>query len=321
MHMVLTTALELSGDLNETSRCQFGFKSEMKQKNILVLGAKGMLGHKLCQRLSQSFETVATIRDETTDHSIERFLPAVKIVGAISVEDLSKIAVLIELFRPDVVVNCIGIVKQLAAAEDFVSSITTNALFPHKLKNICEASGARLITLSTDCIFSGKKGNYSLLDSPDPVDLYGRSKQLGEVADSTALTIRTSMIGRQLTGSHSLVEWFLAQRNKSVKGYKKALFSGLTTNVLSEVIEKIILHHPDLTGIWQVAAKPISKFDLLTLIRDIYKLEVVINPDSDYVCDRSLNGKDFSETTGIEIPSWPDMITQMFEDPTSYPCR
>jgi dTDP-4-dehydrorhamnose reductase len=249
---------------------------------------------------------------------VKRILDNVQIVTGISAERFAEIQSLIDETRPNVVVNCIGVVKQLAAAQDHIASITINGLFPHQLALACRAAGSRLITLSTDCVFSGRKGDYDETDLPDPVDTYGRSKLVGEVSGEGCLTVRTSMIGRQLAGSHSLVEWFLTQSEPQVKGYKKAIFSGLTTNALAELIARIIEEQPQLSGIWQVAAKPISKFDLLSLIKEVYKLPVIIKPDTDYVCDRSLNGDKFRAATAIAIPDWTDMITQMYKDPTPY---
>jgi dTDP-4-dehydrorhamnose reductase len=293
----------------------------MKQLKVLVFGASGMLGHKVCQTMARTCEVFATIRSDEPSKFLTSILPGVQIVPGVYVERSEQVSTLLKQLRPDVVINCVGIVKQLAEAEDHISSITINALFPHLLAGECQRVGARLISLSTDCIFSGRKGMYSESDSPDPVDLYGRTKHLGEVSAPNTLTIRTSMIGRQLTGEHGLVEWFLTQPNSKINGYKKAVFSGLTTNALAEVICQVVLHHPELHGVLQLAAEPISKFDLLNLIKAAYKVDVQIDADTDFSCNRSLNGAKFLQLTGIAVPCWTDMITQMHSDPTPYKDR
>ena len=165
----------------------------------------------------------------------------------------------------------------------------------------------RLIHISTDCVFSGRKGNYSEDDLPDPPDLYGRSKLLGEVEGKNCLTIRTSMIGRELKGTHGLLEWLLSQRDAQVRGFKRAIFSGFTTQALADTIEEIVSEHRGLNGVWHVAAEPITKFDLLTLVKQTYGLAVEIEPDEAFVCDRSLNGSRFNSATGFRSPSWPEL--------------
>jgi len=218
----------------------------------------------------------------------------------------------------EAVVNCIGVVKQDAAAKDPLASITVNALFPHRLAQLARASGARLVHLSTDCVFSGREGNYDESSRPDAEDLYGRTKLLGEVAGENCLTIRTSMIGRELAGAHGLLEWFLSQDGGRVRGFRRAVFSGFTTSALADVIAEVLSEHASLSGVWHVAAEAINKFDLLCLVREVYGLRVEIEPDESFVCDRSLDGSRFREATGIVAPSWPEMIRRMREDPTPY---
>jgi dTDP-4-dehydrorhamnose reductase len=220
--------------------------------------------------------------------------------------------------RPVVVVNCIGIVKQAEAAKNPLVSIEVNSLFPHRLARLCCTKGIRLIHISTDCVFSGRKGNYTENDFSDAEDLYGRTKFLGEVSDEGCLTLRTSMIGRELETSHGLIEWFLSQGGKTVNGYKRSIFSGFTTNALADIIAKIITENRNLHGIWHVASEPISKFDLLTLVKQVYGLHIEIRPDDTVVVDRSLNADRFRQATNFVPPSWHDMIEQMYRDPTPY---
>jgi dTDP-4-dehydrorhamnose reductase len=293
----------------------------MKKMKVLVFGASGMLGHKVCQTMAQTCDVSGTIRSLEPSQFLTNILQGVQIIPAVSVENIGEVSALLRQLEPDVVINCVGIVKQLAEAADRISSITINALFPHLLANECKKIQARLLTLSTDCVFSGRRGMYTEADSPDPVDLYGQTKHLGEVSEPNTLTIRTSMIGRQLTGEHGLVEWFLSQSNSKIRGYKCAIFSGLTTNALAEVIAQVVLQHLDLHGVIQVSAEPISKYDLLTLIKETYGLDVQIDADDDFICDRSLNGTRFLQLTGLKIPAWTDMIAQMHSDPTPYKDR
>jgi dTDP-4-dehydrorhamnose reductase len=212
--------------------------------------------------------------------------------------------------KPDVVVNCIGIVKQLDAAHDPVPSISVNALFPHRLAALVQAADARLLHVSTDCVFSGRGGGYTEADEPDPVDLYGRTKLLGEVVGAGALTVRTSIVGRELGTTQGLLEWFLAQSGP-VRGYARAIFSGVTTEALAEVLAEIAAHHSALSGVWHVASEPITKLELLHRLAHTFGHAVAIEPDDRLAIDRSLDGSRFVAATGIETPSWDDMLAQL----------
>lgn len=285
---------------------------------IIVLGATGMLGHKLIQILSKNFEVLGTVR-KATQFPFKKYLNCdFSLIENINVENINTVESLISDINPDVIVNCIGIVKQHPAALDPLQSITINSLFPHQLAKICHSNTSRLIHISTDCVFSGQKGNYSEMDNSDAEDLYGRTKFLGEVDYPGCLTIRTSMIGREIQSSHGLIEWFLSQENNMVYGYKNAIFSGLTTITLSEIISKIVSSHPNLSGIQQVASIPISKYDLLNLVKKKFETKHKIEPDISIINDRSLNPERFFKETNIEIPSWEYMIDQMYRDPTPY---
>jgi len=285
---------------------------------ILIFGATGMLGHKLLQSLSEQFLTRSTVRGDETTFPYYQGMSSSSIIPHINAGDIAGVKAAIEKYEPDVVINCIGIVKQLPAAHDPLQSIAINALFPHQLAHICQQRGIRLIHISTDCVFSGRKGNYSEDDFADVDDLYGRTKYLGEVDYENALTLRTSIIGRELGTNHGLIEWFLGQEGRTVSGYTNAIFSGLTTNALSDVIATIITDYPEMRGVWHVAAEPISKYDLLTLVKTVYNLSIEIQPDNSVVIDRSLNGNKLRKNTNIIIPSWQTMIEQMHQDSTPY---
>jgi dTDP-4-dehydrorhamnose reductase len=289
-----------------------------EKMNVLIFGASGMLGHKVWQVFAKRFDTYVTVRQGFNEYARFQLFDPARTIDYVCLQDFDSIARAMLIARPHVVVNCIGIVKQATAARDPLSSITVNALFPHRLAQLCRAAGVRLIHISTDCVFSGRRGHYVENDMPDAEDLYGRTKLLGEIGYDDSLTLRTSMIGRELETTHGLIEWFLGQEGKTIKGYTQTIFSGFTTQVLAEIIAKIIIAHPDMQGIWHVASEPISKFDLLSLVKNIYGLRVEIEPDEEVVCDRSLNANRFKQATGFIPRPWPDMIEQMYKDSTPY---
>jgi dTDP-4-dehydrorhamnose reductase len=289
-----------------------------KKTKALILGGSGMLGHKLWQVFSSRFDTYVTLHRDFKSYKRYRLFNPERAVDCVSAEKFDSVARAVETVQPAVVVNCIGIVKQAEAARDPVASIEINSLFPHRLARLCQSKGIRLIHMSTDCVFSGRRGNYRESDLSDAEDLYGRTKFLGEVSGQGCLTIRTSMIGRELETSYGLIEWFLTQEGKAVSGYERAVFSGFTTNALAEIMVKIIAEHTDLHGIWHVASEPISKFELLTLVKQVYGLDIKIKPDKAVIIDRSLNADRFRQATGFVPPTWHAMIEQMYRDPTLY---
>lgn len=286
---------------------------------MLVLGGTGMLGHKVYQVLGQHFETKVTVRERFDLIRTAGPFSEQDVIEGVDVADVGAVETALTLFRPEAVVNCAGIIKQLPQAHDAELSISVNSLAPHRLASLCQRYNARFIQISTDCVFSGQQGMYTEADNPDPVDLYGRSKLLGEVDYSdNALTLRTSIIGRELASTHSLVEWFLSQSGPSVKGYTKAIFSGLPTLTLADVIMRVLRDHPDLHGLYHVSSQPISKYDLLTLMRDAYGKQIEIVADKATRIDRSLDSQRFTQATGITISSWPKLIEAMTSDPTPY---
>lgn len=284
---------------------------------VLVLGAAGMLGHKVLQRLGAGIEAAGAVRKE--DPQIEELasLTGATIHAGMDATNFSTVARVMAVASPDVIVNCVGVIKQREGRTQREEMVRVNALFPHELAHACQASGARLIHLSTDCVFSGKRGMYGEADDADPVDAYGMSKLLGEPLADDALTIRTSMIGRELRGFHSLLEWFLRQRGE-VRGFVHAIFSGLTNIALADEISRIIRDLPELRGLHHVAAEPIAKYDLLHRLADAYGMDVHVNADDGPRCDRSLSAARYRELTGFTPPSWDQMIREMAADPTPY---
>jgi dTDP-4-dehydrorhamnose reductase len=278
----------------------------MRGVRVLILGGGGMLGHRVWQACRERFDAWTTVRTRpapqpfATDRVLEGF----------DATDLERVEPLIVDLEPQVVINCIGVVKQLAAAHDPIASVTLNALFPHVVASACSRSGARLVHISTDCVFSGRQGSYAESDIPDPVDLYGRSKLLGEV-DPPHLTLRTSIVGRELAGAHGLLEWFLANRGGRVHGFARAVFSGVTTIELARVIAGVIERHQGLEGLYHVAGEPISKYDLTVMFNDVFGAGVIIDPVGVPVIDRSLDGSRFRAATGWVAPSWREMVEEM----------
>jgi dTDP-4-dehydrorhamnose reductase len=280
---------------------------------IMILGASGMLGNAVFRVLSEdpAHEVFGTVRaDGVRRHFGES--AAQRLLTGVDVEKQDSLVRALGTARPQIVVNCIGLVKQLADANDPLLAVALNSLLPQRLAALCQATGARLVHISTDCVFSGAKGGYRETDCPDAYDHYGRTKLLGEVDYPHAITLRTSIIGHELTSNHGLIGWFLAQQG-SVKGFRRAIFSGLPTVELSRVIRDFVLPRPDLRGLYHVASKPIDKCELLQLVADVYGKRIEIVPDDKLVIDRSLNADRFTTATGYVASPWPELIRRMYD--------
>lgn len=285
---------------------------------VLILGAGGMLGHKLLQRLSRSASVVGTLRRRSTAvEAIAKDADA-RLRADVDVAAPGVLETLLEEERPDAVLNCVGVIKQRAAAADPVESIRINSLLPHELAAHAARRGFRLVHFSTDCVFSGHAGGYREGDPSDAEDLYGRSKYLGEVSGPRCLTLRTSIIGRELSASASLIEWFLAQRGKTVRGFTRHIYTGLTTVHMAALVETLLKDRKHLHGLLQPTAPKISKYELLLLAREHYRVDVEIVPDHGPVCDRSLDGSTFDAVLGRKPPDWRELMSEMSNDPTPY---
>ena len=285
---------------------------------VLILGAAGMLGHKLWQTYRDRFDTWATVRSRPQEYAGYQLFDPERLIGGVDAFNFDTIVRTMATVRPDVVINCIGIIKQLSTAKDPIISLTINSLLPHRLANLCQAAGARFIHISSDCVFSGRKGMYTEDDISDAEDLYGRTKFLGEVAHSDCLTLRTSIIGREIQTTSGLVEWFLSNRGGRVRGYSRAIYSGFTTQALAQIIANIIERHSLLSGVYQVSSEPINKYDLLGLLRDAFDLSIEIESYPDLAIDRSLDSSRFRAAAGFMPPAWPAMIQELAADPTPY---
>ena len=284
----------------------------------LVLGGAGMLGHRLWRELDRDLDAFATVHGPAEDYAALSWFDPRRLIPGVDVLSDADLDRAMSAARPDVVINAVGIVKQRRDTESATTAIATNALLPHRVADRCTAAGARLIHISTDCVFVGTKGAYTERDVADAHDLYGRSKLLGEVDRDGCLTIRTSMVGREIRTSRGLLEWFFSHRGEIVPGFSRARFSGLTTTELSRVIAAIVRRHPDLRGVWHVAGDPINKFDLLSIVNDAFGLGCVLRADESFVCDRTLDASRFMNATGYRPPSWAAMVAELAADPTPY---
>jgi dTDP-4-dehydrorhamnose reductase len=285
---------------------------------VVVLGAGGMLGHKMVQRLSAQFETVGTLRHSLEHPAAAYCLKNAKLVIGVSVEDINIIKDLFDQEQPDVVINCIAITKQLKELKDPLPILKINAVFPQLLAKMCTERNIRFIHFSTDCIFHGEQGYYCEKDIPNCNELYGMSKLLGETGYPNALIIRTSIIGRELHQGTSLVEWLLSQKGGQIKGYTGALYTGFTTNAMTDIVANLILNYPSLEGIWHVSSDPISKYELLQTINQVYDLGIQIEREDHFKCDRRLDSTAFRQLTQFKPLSWQEMIKEMHADPTPY---
>ena len=284
----------------------------------LVLGAAGMLGHRVWHHLRDHMNAYAAVRRPYADYSALGWFDETRVIDGVDVASDAHLDRAFAMAKPDVVVNAVGVVKQREDAGNAVQSIAINALLPHRLAERCQASGARLVHVSTDCVFSGSRGSYTEADPPDARDLYGRSKLLGEVDEPGCVTLRTSMVGREIGSARGLLEWFMSQRGGRVRGFTRARFSGLSTAELSRVIRSVAMDQTSLRGVWHVAGEQISKYDLLSLLNDALGLGTTITADDSFVCDRTLDAHRFMNATGYRPPPWADMVAELAADPTPY---
>ena len=278
---------------------------------LLILGGSGMLGHQLWRGLHAQHDTWVTLRRPVADFAVHNLFDETKAIQFDDITDDTALERALGQAKPEAVINCVGLIKQRDEASDEVLTLRVNAEFPHRLAKRCGEAGARLIHFSTDCIFAGTKGNYTESDPSDAADLYGQSKHQGEVADAHSVTLRTSVIGHELGTNLALLDWFLSQRGQAISGFTKAIYSGFTTLEMARIVDRILTKHPALSGVWHVASEPISKFALLQLCREKLGWEGIIEPNDEFVCDRSLNADRFNQATGYTPPSWEAMISEL----------
>lgn len=275
-----------------------------------------MLGHKIFEVLSKydGYDVYGTV---TSKSSFGNCLPKKfndKVFENVYADKVERVEKLIKKEKPCVVINCIGIIKQNKDSKDYINSITINSLFPHLVADLCEKNNIRFITVATDCVFDGQKGNYKDGDQPTCHDIYGMTKYLGEVKDKeNTLTLRTSIIGHELDSNISLLNWFLSQENV-VNGYKKAIFSGFTTLEFAKLLAEKIIPNDELNGLYQISVNPISKYELLKIIAEIYKKNIIIEPNNGVEIDRSLNSDVLRKKIKYIPPKWDRLIMEMYND-------
>jgi dTDP-4-dehydrorhamnose reductase len=277
---------------------------------ILILGGDGMLGHQLFSYFRGQHDVKVTLRQDIEVYSRLGLFNGANAYGGVDLRSLETLTAVMADFRCEAVINAVGITKQQTAATESIPSLEINALLPHRLAVVCKGVNARLVHLSTDCVFSGRKGAYVESDPSDAEDLYGKTKFLGELHDRHCLTLRTSIIGRELSRHQGLLEWFLAQEGR-VRGYRKAIFTGVTTLELSRIIEDVLSNHPGASGLFHVSSEPISKYELLLLFREKLGHRIEIVPDDTLRCDRSLDSTRFRAAFHYTPPSWSAMIEEL----------
>ena len=287
----------------------------MPKQKILILGVTGMLGHTLFKSLLATgrYQVFGTARSV---NGLDQFFTEDEkrlIRSFVDADNFDTVIRALASVQPDIVINCIGLIKQLHIGSDPLTAITINAQLPHRISLICRAANARLIHISTDCVFDGKAGMYTESDTTSPTDLYGRTKLLGETTYPHCVTLRTSIIGHELKEKLGLVEWFLAQK-ATVRGFTGAIYSGFPTLELAKIIEEHVLPYDDLSGLYHVSSAPISKYDLLHIIKKYYNLTTVIESDYDFSCDRSMNSERFMKSTGYTPPDWDALVSAMHQD-------
>jgi dTDP-4-dehydrorhamnose reductase len=283
---------------------------------LLILGGNGMIGHKMVQVLSKEYPDIYTTQRSPKIHqALKEILDAERILTSVHLESLETVNPLLDKIAPDVVINAVGVTIRRAKIEPEVNSILINAAMPHLLATWCVKHGKRMIHFSTDCVFSGKKGNYSEEDVPDALDLYGKSKGLGEVINYPGvLTLRGSMIGRELENKTELLEWFLSQSGGQIKGFSKAIYSGITTVRMAHLIKQMLYTNSILEGLYNVSSAPISKFALLALFNDAFRTKTGIIEENGYSTQKDLISDRFYKKMGLEVPEWKDLIAELAED-------
>jgi len=286
---------------------------------ILIIGGTGMLGHKLWQRLGARFSDCrVTVRGKRQDYQRFTLFDDSRVMENVDVTDARQLLTALETAAPEIIINCVAVTKRREAPAGPVSSILLNAWLPHRIAEWAKACGSRLITISTDCVFDGRKGGYTEEDLPNAQDVYGRSKALGEINYGNALTLRTSFIGRELDNRTELLEWFLGEAGKTVHGFRGALYTGISNLYCADLIGDIIENFPQLNGIFQVTSEIINKYELLCLAREAFGIDVKIEADDSVAMRRNLDGTKFRNATGYSTPSWRKMMTDLAADPTPY---
>lgn len=282
---------------------------------ILILGGAGMLGHQLWRSLHHEHEVWVTLRKPVGHYAAHKLFDPARAFTGVDVSNPDSLEAVFRATKPQAVVNCIGIIKQLKEAKDPMLSLSINSMLPHRVARLCDMVGARMVHVSTDCVFSGGRGAYTEQDVSDAEDLYGRTKFLGEVHEPHCVTLRTSIIGRELETKSGLIEWFLSQEGREIRGFRRAIYSGFTTHEMSRIIHSVLFAHTGISGLWQVSSDPICKSDLLEVASRAFGWRGTIRPDDSFLCDRSLDSTRFRDRTGYRPPTWESMLVELAQSP------
>lgn len=286
----------------------------MQKKKVLILGVTGMLGHILYKMMFKQhgiYDIYGTTRNSNGLEDYFTTDEVKSICSGVDSDNFDTVIRAVASVQPNIIINCIGIIKQLPIAKDPLTAITINAQFPHRISLVAKSVNARLIHISTDCVFNGFKGNYTEDEPSNAEDLYGRTKFLGEVSYSHCVTLRTSIIGHELKTEFSLIDWFMSQKDE-INGFTKAIYSGFPTHEMVNIITNYVIPNENLSGLYHVSSDAISKYDLLKIMKDIYKKDIKINPYDDFVLDRSLDSLKFKSLTGYKSPEWRKMLSDMY---------
>ncbi|WP_413581374.1 dTDP-4-dehydrorhamnose reductase family protein [Bdellovibrio sp. HCB288] len=283
---------------------------------ILVIGAAGMLGHQVWKRLNQNYpgDVFGTVRKDISYYEKYNSLDPKCLFGNVDVLEFGSLQEILEKVQPVWIVNCVGLTLRKPDLGDIEKCIEINSMLPHRLALWASSNNSKVIHFSTDCVFDGSKGSYVVSDIPTANDMYGKSKFLGETHERNALTLRLSIVGRELESKTELVEWFLKQKNQTIKGYTRAFYSGLTTKRVGDEVVRIIKEFPQLNGLYQVSSEPISKYDLLRLLNKYFEIHADIEPFDGYCSDKTLDCSEYSRETGFIPPSWDEMIAELAQD-------
>lgn len=279
---------------------------------ILILGGNGMIGHMMYKVLSKYHHDTWVLFKKNYNNIIENNLfNKDKVIDNFNLCDFTNLNNILENLNPDIIINAAGITIRRGIELDISTSIIINSALPHFLNHWVLKNDKRLIHFSTDCVFSGKDGYYSEISIPDSIDIYGRTKTLGEINSNNSLTIRSSMIGRELENKTELFEWYLSQKNNIIKGYTNAIYSGITTNRMAHYILQIINYFPNMCGLFNVSSYSIPKYELLKIFNNLFKINIIIEPDESYHSNKSLDSSKFYDYTGFIKPNWEELVTDL----------
>ena len=288
---------------------------------ILILGADGMLGHKLFQLLGMDYpETFGTISGKSSiyPYSGISFFHTDKVIPEVNMLDFGQIEHIINQLNPDYIINCLRVATHGDETAPPLQTITVNSLLPHQLAEVAKKNGARMIHFSSDCVFNGKQGMYTEEDPPNATHIYGQTRLLGEVFADNVLVLRGSVIGRELIQHSSLLDWFLRQQGSEINGFTHAIYSGLSSVETVRVVQMIISIKPSLTGLYHIASKPINKYNLLKLAQKNFGIKVTIHKQNKYFVNRSLAAEKIKYALGYVAPSWSSMMKELAEENEQY---